>query len=172
MVTLGGHRRFAVDDIQTLRQQHRQGLLPAAAGPAWLEAALAHTRREIAAHHDASWLAPLDDGTRAAERGLGRQLMGVLMQFVALPEENEALLAEARAIGVAYVAHARSARMSLTTILSAVLFFREAVLTAALAQPDGANRHPQEQRRLLGRITHLLNEVELSVVAAYESAPV
>jgi excisionase family DNA binding protein len=171
IVTPGGHRRFAAENIHTLLEQRRQGLVPVVAGSTWMEAALTHTRHEITAHPDAAWLVPFDAEHRAEKRGLGRRLMSLLIQFVALPAESEALLGEARAIGAAYAGNARSLNMPLTTVLSAVLFFRQTVLTAALERPDDAQWRPRDQHRLISRLSRLLNEVELSVVESYESAP-
>lgn len=171
MLTIGGHRRFADDDIEALLEQRQYGLVPTRPGSAWMDAALSYTRQEITAHSDAAWLVPFDGEHRAEKRGLGRRLMSLLLQFVALPSESEALLAEARVIGAAYAGNARSLNMSLSTVLSAVLFFREAILTVALEPPGEAPWRPQDQHRLISRISRLLNEVELSVVESYESAP-
>jgi excisionase family DNA binding protein len=167
ITTLGGHRRFAATDIETLLMQ-QQGREQAGVGDLWAQRALVLTRQEIVTHSDQAWLAGFDSQHRLEKRALGQRLMGLILQFVSQDGSEDAILAEARSIGTAYAQNALMVQMPLSTVLSAIIFFRGMMTTTALDLPDTINLRPQDQKRLLGRITGLLNEVEMAIVKAYE----
>src|SRR5689334_1802716 len=102
MLTPGGHRRFALADLEAFAERRKQLRLTAGLEQSWAAQALQHTRREIGAGGDKPWLAAFDESDRQQNRELGRRLMGVMLQYVSLGEGGDDLLAEAAAIGAAY----------------------------------------------------------------------
>ncbi|GAB4438244.1 MAG: helix-turn-helix domain-containing protein [Chloroflexi bacterium OHK40] len=166
-VTPGGHRRFARGDIEALAS--RRTLSSKTIGSTWALKAIEQTRSELAAptaRH--SWMARIDEADRAAWRGLGQRLMGVVLHYLNTPRDDDDLLGEARRIGGEYALYARRAGMPLTAALEAALFFRDSLVEAAMGLPAEAYLRPEESARLLRRISHVANEVHLAVAAGYE----
>src|SRR5579859_2670159 len=87
MLTPGGHRRFAMADLQRLAEARRQ-LRPATTGleQNWADQAVQLTRREIVGRRDQPWLAAFGERDRHQQRELGQRLMGVMLQYVSLGE--------------------------------------------------------------------------------------
>jgi excisionase family DNA binding protein len=168
-VTPGGHRRFARGDIEALAA--RQPLSTQALGSVWASKAVAVTRSELAHQHSndrQAWMRHVSDADRADWRRVGQQLMGVVLRYINGPNEDERLLDEARTIGADYARLARRAGMPLTGALEAALFFRDSLVDAAMALPDEAHMRPEENARLLRRISRVANEVHLAVAKGYE----
>ena len=95
MLTPGGHRRFALSDLQQFAANHRQGQMPGSFEQLWAEQALTQTRQAITAHKSEAWLAKYDDDMREQHRLLGRRLMGLTLQYISDPESNGKLLKQA-----------------------------------------------------------------------------
>jgi hypothetical protein len=136
----------------------------------WAEQALAEARREIVVQREAHWLAAFDEADRERKRQLGRRLMGILMQYIALPEGGDELLAEARAIGRDHARNTLGLGLALADALQAMLFFRDTLTETALNLPDTAHVRPEANQRLLRRISTVLNAVELAIAEAYDQA--
>ncbi|MCX6018526.1 MAG: helix-turn-helix domain-containing protein [Chloroflexi bacterium] len=177
-VTVGGHRRFAEQELDQFLSQHSRGhgVADGVGSGAWATLALKQTRQEVAMKGDAQWLRSLDDAARDQHRVLGRRLMGLTLQYVS-SESSESpgavlLLDEARAIGVAYAQLSRGSGVLLRDALEAALFFRDRLLEASWEQPaDAHGRVVQVQdRKLDRRINALLNVVQLGMVEEYERA--
>ncbi|MCG8347425.1 MAG: helix-turn-helix domain-containing protein [Chloroflexales bacterium] len=167
-VTPGGHRRFARSDIEALAA--RKPLSTQALTSTWARKALEQTRTELAqASQRPSWLANLDNEARDKWRRIGQQLMGVVLRYVNMPEEDVALLEEARAIGQAYARNARQVGMPLTAAIEAALFFRDSLVEAAMDLPEESKMRPEASARLLRRISQVVNVVQLAVAAGYEN---
>jgi excisionase family DNA binding protein len=71
MLTPGGHRRFALADLQAFAANHRQAQMPGSFAQLWAEQALMQTRQAITAHKSEAWLAKYDDDLREQHRLLG-----------------------------------------------------------------------------------------------------
>lgn len=167
MVTPGGHRRFALSDIEQFADS-RHGLKGSAViEEVWADHALAATRREIVAHQDDHWLATLDDDARQRNRIMGRQLMALTLQFIS-NGEDEKLLEEAGRMGSEYGRHCLGTNMPLTDALQAAIFFRDMMVETALQLPENVRIKPEANLRLLRRINTLLNTVHLAIAEVYE----
>jgi excisionase family DNA binding protein len=173
-VTPGGHRRFALADIEALRE-HKPPPVHALAN-SWAQRALDQARTElqrvdISPEQAPTWLTHLADEERDSWRRVSMQLMGVVLRYVSsqTDQDDEALLEEARAIGKSYALYGLHSNMPLSTALEAALFFRDSLVDAAMNMPEQANMRNEASARLLRRISQVLNVVQLSVVASYES---
>jgi excisionase family DNA binding protein len=170
LLTPGGHRRFALADLQRFAAERRQLRLTAGLETLWADHALARTRQEIVSHQDMPWLAAFPEQDRRQKRELGRRLMGIMLQYVALHEGGEALLQEAERIGQAHAENTLGLGLPLVEALQVMLFFRDTVVEAAIQLPEAARARPEANLRLLRRINALLNAVQLAIARAYEQA--
>ncbi len=168
MLTPGGHRRFALRDLEALTTPTLY--LPAAtyAGAVWSDTALTQTRRELAGQETEPWLVAFDREHRLEKRALGQRLMGLILQYVNGDADRTALLDQARQVGAVYGDNAVTLGMPVATAISAALFFRTTLLQTVFDLPDTLTISSSEQSRLLGRLNEILNEVELAIAAAYE----
>lgn len=165
MLTPGGHRRFSSADVQDFADGRRHLRREPNFEAIWAERALTQTRQEIAARQDRPWLAARDDDSRAKHRVLGRQLMGLTLQYISDPEGNGNILEQARTIGMQYGRLSLEENLPLTDALQAAMFFRDMLIEVALQLPD---IQPQANVRLMRRINKLLNTVNLAIAEMYE----
>src|SRR5260221_14021112 len=170
MLTPGGHRRFALGDLQRFAAERQQVRVTTGREQSWAEQALQHTRREIGGRRGEPWLAAFGEADRQHNRELGRRLMGVMLQFVSLSDGGEALLDEAVSIGGAYGQNALALGLSLVEALQAMLFFRDTLVEAAVQMPEAARARPEANVQLVRRINRLLNAVQLAIAGIYEKA--
>lgn len=169
MLTLGGHRRFAVQQIEDLLAEQQQQPDHQQVGELWIAATLATMRANLSAHEGAPWLDEFDNRDRSQKRVLGRRMMELLFQFVSRTDHDEMLLAEARSMGAAYAESSIAAGLSITVAMRAILFFRDTLTVTVFELPDGIHISSSEQKRMLGRTTDLLDQVELAIVETYEA---
>ena len=169
--TPGGHRRFALADIESYiaRQKEHQLIRPVAS--AWATTALTQTRQQVARHPQSRWLEGIhDEALRNEYRQMGRQMLGLLLQYVAADAPDDAFIEEAGKIGWRQAEYGLRAGLSLSSLLEATLFFRDILVESSLQMaPAGANQ-AETNLRLLRRVNHLLNHVQLAVAQAYEQA--
>jgi excisionase family DNA binding protein len=167
-VTPGGHRRFALADIQAISERKTDGGRSLA--HAWARRALAQARTGVQqADQSPQWLARLPEAERDNWRRVSMQLMGLVLRFVNAQDDDAELLDEARTIGTSYAIYALQSDLPLTTALEVSLFFRDSLVNAALDLPEHASLHADSSAHLLQRISQVLNVVQLSVVAHYEA---
>ncbi len=167
-VTPGGHRRFAVADIEALCARTMLTANQALADT-WARQALNQARTELQrVEQSPNWLAQFEDKERDIWRRMSMQLMGVVLRYVSAQDEDEALIEEARTLGATYAMYALRFNIPLSTALEAALFFRDSLIDAAMELPNRAHLPSQDTSRLLRRINHVLNAVQLAVATGYE----
>jgi excisionase family DNA binding protein len=169
MLTPGGHRRFAINDIHLFANQQRRKQLPGTLSQVWAEKAMIQTRKTIVANQDQPWLAKHDEKSREQHRIIGRRIMGLTLQYISDVDSNETILEEARILGEEYGRLAIAAQLPLTDALQATIFFRDMLVETALQLPDSVHLKPKANLRLMKRINELLNTVHLAIAAAYET---
>ena len=170
MLTAGGHRRFALQEVQRFAAQRMRLSAPPAA-QVWADQARVRTQEMIQSHRNVPWMHAFDDQDREHSRALGRRLMAIVLQYVASDENAGILLDEARAIGEQYALSAQGHGLSVSTVLEATMSFRDAMFESAILVPEGAHTLPQNNARLLRRINALLNAVQLAVAHVYDDTP-
>jgi excisionase family DNA binding protein len=169
MVTPGGHRRFAAADIAQFARQ-RQPVGADHLETAWADQALSQARQEIVVRQNQPWITTFDDAARSQYRVLGRQLLGLTMQYLS-DENGGTILQEAANIGRQYGQIGLDAQLPLTDALQASMFFRDMLLETALQLPENARIKPDANVRLLRRINTLLNTVQIGIVEVYDVSP-
>lgn len=168
MITPGGHRRFALSDIRQFANRRRSQKLPVLARTLARQA-IAQTRQGIVAlGDDSSWLNMPDELTRERFRLLGRQLMGLTLQYISDTEGNGNILQEARGIGREYGTISRAKGLPLVDALQAAMFFRDTLVETAVQLPETTRIQPEANVRLLQRINRITNVVYLGVAEAYD----
>lgn len=170
MVTPGGHRRFAVSDLERFAEERRRLRVASSLEQIWAEQALVQARQEIASHRGEHWLSVFDEKDREHKRQLGRRLMGLMLQYISLSEGGDDLLREAQAIGREHADNAIGLDLPLVEAMQAVLFFRDALVEVAVHLPEVAHVRPEANVRLMRRINTLLNAVQLSIADVYDRA--
>jgi excisionase family DNA binding protein len=159
--TAGGHRRFAQTTLDAFMSRAREQQPEAAH---WASLALSRARQDVARQPDAHWLQTLDTGSRDKHREVGRKLMGLTLQYVSAPTEDDGLLNQAREVGREYALLSKSHGTPLRDALEAALFFRDRLLEATWTMPQTT----RNDNRLDRRINTLLNTVQLAIAEVYE----
>lgn len=168
MLTPGGHRRFAMSDLNQFAAERRHASAPSSIEQLWAEKALMQTRQTITAHRNDPWLANYDESTREEHRLLGRRLMGLTLQYISDPEANDSLLKDAEKIGKQYGRLSQQTNLPLTEALQTTLLFRDMLVDTAFQLPSTASIKPESNLRLMRRINELLNVVHLAIAQVYE----
>ncbi len=167
--TAGGHRRFALNDILSFQDQ-RKNITPDAKDDSWADTALLETRSQVALQEEQRWLQAVDTHhLRSQYRQLGHELMGLVLQYIAAEETNGTFTDEARRIGRQYGEYGVQAGLSLTSIIEATLFFRDILIESALEVPTKAYVEPDANLRILRRVNHILNTIQLTLTKYYEN---
>lgn len=166
--TLGGHRRFARDEIARL------------AGGKVAQAELVPAPQEHAAPHtwgiDSHEMARQEWHARLAARpgadrmrGLGQRLLGLLIQYINRREEDSRFLKEARAVGLSYGSEAQQTQASMHDTVEAFLFFRSSFSELAMPLPGIAQPTDlAEAAALQARLNRFMDAILLGVIAGYE----
>ncbi len=168
MLTPGGHRRFALRDVEQFAQQRRGLRRVQGIEKVWADRALSNTREEVSTETQ-PWLSSYDDDLRQQHRQLGQQLLGLTLQYISDENEGEHLLQEARKIGQQYGQIGVATGVPLTVSLQAALFFRDTLMETAVQLPESTRIQPTANVRLLRRINTLLNEVHLAIAEVYDA---
>lgn len=169
MLTPGGHRRFAKKELESFMQADKNKKRKRGMEKAFAERAIVDTRQGIHQQGSQSWLAQLDDSTRQQYRLMGQQLMGLTLQFISQPDEDEGLLKQAFELGQAYGEAGIRMQMPLTDALQAAMFFRDTLIETAMQLPGNTYIKPEANLRLLKRINTLLNTVHLAIAGVYDA---
>ncbi len=167
MLTPGGHRRYALTDLQRFAEAHRVARRAASLTEAWADQAIMRARQDLPQRSEAGWLAALDEPMRERHRALGRRLMGLTLQYISA-DDGAHLLEEARALGKDYGELSKAAGALLKDALQAALFFRDKLLEATLDLAETAPVRPGDSSKLVKRINTLLNVVQLAIAEVYE----
>ena len=167
--TPGGHRRFALGDIQAYLLRQRGGQSDELSQD-WADTALVATRQQVAEKPESRWMQVIDgEELRDEYRQLGHQLMGLLLQYVAAEDTNGSLVEEARRVGRRYGVYGIRAGLTLTNILEATLFFRDILIESSLKIPTTTYVEPDASLRILRRVNEIINAVQLAVTDYYET---
>lgn len=168
MITPGGHRRFSSADVDRFKDERHRLRVVTGLEKIWAEHALTKARAEVVSQKEEDLLLPFDEREREHKRRLGRRMMGLLLQYVSIGEGGEVILEEARSIGREHAENALSLGLPVSDALRVSMFFRDAVLEAALDLPQKAHVHAGANLDLVRRINTLLNVVQLAITERYD----
>ncbi len=168
MVTPGGHRRFAVSDLDHFAEERRHRWVAAGIEQVWAERALTATREQIDSQRGEPWMSMYNEAEREHKRELGRRLINILLQYISLKDGGEELLEEARTIGCDHAEDSLKLGMSLVQTLRIVLFFRDMLFDMTLHLPEVAHVKAAANAQLLRRMDQLFSVIELAVAESYD----
>jgi excisionase family DNA binding protein len=169
-LTPGGHRRFAESDVRHIAARRHAVRRVGPVERIWADQALAAARKQLAAQEGERWLKQHDGGARDRHRRMGQQLMGLILEYLTSDDDDGPQLGAARKIGAYYGRTSRELGLPLTDALRAAMFFRDTLTTSAVQLPDNVRIPIGSQVRLVSRISHIINEVQLGVADAYASS--
>lgn len=170
MLTAGGHRRFSASEIEIFRRDHSRLKVMYGFEELWADAALSRTRIEVVKQGERHWLSSFTGGERERKRQMGRQMMGLLLEYVSLSEGGEEILKQARAIGHAHAVDTLAMGLPSQDALRAAMFFRDLVVETAIDLPDTTNIRPEANVRILRRVNEILNAFQLAIAETYDQA--
>ncbi|HEY3289542.1 MAG TPA: helix-turn-helix domain-containing protein [Anaerolineae bacterium] len=168
MLTAGGHRRFAITELEHFAAERLHESPAPRTEQLWADGAVAQTREVIQSHRQSAWMQAYGSDDREQSRELGRRLMAVVLQYISSAGDGAILLDEARAIGVQYARSAIAHGLKMPDALEATMSFRDAMFEAAILIPEVARTASKSNARLLKRINQLLNAVQLAVAGEYD----
>jgi len=168
MFTPGGHRRFSASGVEHLQEERTRLRVVYGLEEIWAEEALSRARSEVVTHREKRWLACFDEREREQKRLLGRQMLGILLQYLSLNEGGEEILEQARRLGHEHARNTLALGMPSRDALQATMFFRDTVMEAAFDLPETANVRPEMNTRLLRRINELMNAFQLAIAEIYD----
>jgi excisionase family DNA binding protein len=172
--TLGGHRRFARDEIARLADgpAARAELIPAAPShpaPHPMPHPWGIDSQEMARQEWHARLAARPGADRM--RGLGQRLLGLLIQYIDRREDDSRFLKEAHAVGSSYGGEAHQAQASMHDTVEAFLFFRSSFSELAMPLPGIAQPTDlAEAVALQARLNRIMDAILLGVIAGYEGS--
>jgi excisionase family DNA binding protein len=170
--TLGGHRRFSREAIETFASSVA-GIAPVTAH-AHVSPSTPLDRRELLSQ-DWRQRVSAEPGV-ARMRELGQRLLGLLLQHVHTRLNDEHYLNEAKTVGTSYGHVAALAHISLSDTVKAFVYFRRAC--ARLTAPVSAEVTETTRADLLEavslheRIDSFMDAVLLGVLAGFEGGSV
>lgn len=164
--TVGGHRRFAREDIVAFQER---GATPPGAedlGNALLKRLRRRLQGPRAASHQ---LEALDERGRARLRVLGRRLVDLALQYHQDRRRRPQLLEDARFIGEEYAAEFARRSIGLSDALASFVFHRSAAVASVrgLLQEGGHGPARGDVADLWEGMVELTDAVMLSLVEAY-----
>ncbi len=168
MLTPGGHRRFAASDVDHLSERRHSVKRIGPVEKMWANQALERIRKQMMDRRDEKWVEQQDGDARNRGRELGQRLMALALKYLTTEEAGEEVTVEANSLGLEYGRYARELGMPLSEALQISMYFRDALVSAAIELPENVRIPQSSQARLLGRINLLLNTVQLGVAKAYE----
>lgn len=165
--TLGGHRRFSRQALGRLGGSPPGGP-PAGQSPSSHSQRWGIDRQELIRQE---WYARLADGPAASQmRGLGQRLLGLLLQYLTRPEDDQRFLSEARLVGSSYGRRARRAQLSMHDTVRACLYFRDAFARLEFPLPGVPRpRDMDELADLNACLNRFMDAILLGLVSGYES---
>jgi len=166
--TLGGHRRFAESEIQSV-------LLGRADGRSYREVGeLAVTRIRRQLHRpparQAPWYARVDESHRERLRPLGRKLAALAADYLGRKTRRSALLEQARALGSEYGLELTESGLSLAQAVEAFIFFRRSLDDATKQATKRHGLSAGEALTAYEQVTTLADQVLVGLTEAYETA--
>ena len=168
MLTPGGHRRFASSDVDHLSERRHSVKRIGPVERMWANQALDRVRKQMMAQRDEDWVEQHDSDARNRGRELGQRLMALALKYLTSEEAGEEVTTQAHELGIEYGRHAHELEMPLSKALQVSMYFRDALVSAAIELPENVRIPQSSQTRLLGRINRLLNTVQLGVAQSYE----
>lgn len=168
-VTPGGHRRFAVVELQSLLKGKRPSPRLKELASTLQDVAL--KQREVAQQYLQSklWYQRLDDASREYLREQGRRLLSIIAQYATRPSHRDEALQQARQLGNELGEELAILGLSLTEALEAFILHRTPVLSAAIELVKKSEPVNKRALAAIAQITYLVDQILLSLVESFQN---
>lgn len=168
--TPGGHRRFLQRDIDAFLQAQTEAPHLEVPTDALAQAIVRETRREIDTRRVANspWHTAFSEAECASRRESGRRLLGLALQFTSRTSGRETILGKARRIGREYGRDAAKRGLSLVDTSQALMFFREALVSAARPGCSSGDEYDGEDVRIYRSLRQFLDQVFFAAMDGFE----
>ncbi len=173
--TPGGHRRYAEADLRALvGEGARREERPRLSRQALTDRSLSGYEEDfLRAARDQRWFRAYSGETQQELRRLGRRLVDLAVQYVALApmsSDRVALLDEGRQIGQHYGRSGAAVGLSASESVEAFHFYRHPVVQAVIGMFDDQDLATRRVVRLYAEIGHFLDQVLIATLRAHELA--
>jgi len=167
--TPGGHRRFLRSDLDAFLATQIEDPAPEPQD-VLTRSIVRQARREMQMRQfgSTSWHAAFSESECAARRESGRRLLGLAIQFTSRTRGRERVLEEARCIGREYGRDAADRGLSLVETSQALMFFREALISAGRPGLSNRGNYDAEDVRIHRSLRQFLNQVFFAAMAGFE----
>lgn len=167
--TPGGHRRYLRQELLAFLERGRALALQAPAEPLerLQQRALAEAHQMLAQRLVSEPWTPRYEPVRPFKRANGRRLLGLLIQYAARGEQEQAYLQAARAIMRQYGQEALRLGLSIPETARAVLTFRQVIMDAVAHSLDRPPAHDPEGWRVMGRAGLFFDELLVATLEGY-----
>lgn len=167
--TPGGHRRFSEEDLRAL-VAGRGG----AGGEPYTslgQLALSRIRSRLQrGRGQAAWYSGISEEERERLRPLGRQLVGLVSEYMTKGARRSHLIDEARDIGHQYGRELVRDRLTVRDAVEAFTFFRKGLDDAAMELAQKNDLSAEEAVEVWELLANLADQVLLAITEAYEQA--
>ena len=166
--TPGGHRRFRRIDLEQILRSEGKPTSASLTASAEAAPSIAVEEEEVPPHHE--WHEPFVEAKKVEQmRALGQRLLGLLLQFLTRPEEDQRFLSEGQQVGYNYGKECYLANISLLNSVKAFLYYRSSTAREATDMPAAARlMEDHDALWLQRRIDRFMNAVLLGLISAYE----
>jgi excisionase family DNA binding protein len=167
--TPGGHRRFLRRDLDAFLEAQIEDSFPEPPD-VLTQSIVRQTRRamETRQFSNTSWHVAFNESERAARRESGRRLLGLAIQFTSRTGGRQRILDEAQTIGREYGRDAAERGLSLVDTTQALMFFREALISAARPGLSTRGNYDAEDVRIHRSLRQFLNQIFFAAMAGFE----
>ncbi len=170
--TPGGHRRFSTEDIYALMEGRRpqEAVAVHVRGGSNLLPRIRRRLKDTSRPHAPAWMDKFDQAGHERMRTLGREFLDLCLEFIKDPTSRESL-DTASELGLAYGYEIASRDVPLSEALEAFIFFRNATTEAIKPMLLRQGAAQEDVFSSLEQISHLTDQVLMSLSACYHQAP-
>ena len=167
--TPGGHRRFSTEDIYSLIEGGHEAAGVHVTDPTVLPRIRRLVKGETRPHMPV-WMRRFDDEGHQRMRGLGREFLGICLDYIEQPDKAENLDIAAY-LGGTYGLEIASRGIILSDALQAFFFFRNATIEAIKPTLVKRGASAEEAYATLDQLTKLTDQVLMSMTSRYNQEP-
>ena len=172
--TPGGHRRYAITDVNALvnggaQLQERSKVSRQVLTDRSLSG---YEDDYLRAARERPWFRAYASATQEEHRRLGRRLVDLAVRYASVPAaaaDRASLLDEARLIGEHYGRNGAMVGLSAAETIEAFIYFRHPVVTSVSGLIEEQGLVAKRAIRLYAEINHFLDQVMIATVQAHES---
>ena len=165
-ITPGGHRRYSKDELLKLIGAHQHGVKEVVEKMELTPALHLQIAQEKFAQ--TSWYKKLDIDSRRQLGGYGRKILKLAIAYIAKPRKRDETLKLAQELGYELGKKLVSLGLSLSDSLEAFLWHRSPGMNVITGLTRGGGTLSRGVVNLIPSVNHLLDEILLSLVKAYQ----